>query len=487
MSASLPSLLASELDTSVEQARKLLTAMIREVRKRARREGVRLPEFGTFREQNGRLTFEPSPSLARAVNHRFEGLDSEDLASAQSNESEPSKENDGPSTITLGYQNSDWSPLDSSEPDGSDSDDDEADTEEFQIPSADEGADTEEFQAPSAASPDPSGAPDRSSGDPPPSESPDPDRSEPKKSKTEDLYPIVDESSSASDSEAEAQSEHERVVDAERSALSGIWNSDSENEDAKDELDQFAFGSEPAPRDEVSSPSVAPEEASDPSPDDPPVSDPSASTAPPPSDAEPSSSPSSDRSSFPRVLVVLLVLLLFGGAAWYILGQQGTVQTPRATFSQLQFQVQDVPLVGTTSEEASSEETEPNASDTEAQSAEEASETASSPSSSDASSAEDPASPDDRDASAQELTPADGGWSIVVGSRTDRAAAESLEEQYREVFLDRGFPVGTLEGQVGNSTRYRVGIGQFQSQDAALAFLEEFEEDLPDGAWVLEL
>lgn len=79
MPASITPLLAERLDISEEQARSLLEALLRELRRRAESDSVQLPELGTFREEDGRLTFVPSPSLRRRVNHHYEGLSTENL------------------------------------------------------------------------------------------------------------------------------------------------------------------------------------------------------------------------------------------------------------------------------------------------------------------------------------------------------------------------------------------------------------------------
>ena len=140
MSASIYTLLAEELEISDAKAKKLLSAMLREVKKRAHRDGVQLPNFGRFKEEDGTLVFEPAESLAVAVNHRFEGLSAEDLSSAPMEEEDDDSQSEGPSTITLGYQDgSNWSPLDAdaeseTESDSPDSDDDAPDTAEFQVP-----------------------------------------------------------------------------------------------------------------------------------------------------------------------------------------------------------------------------------------------------------------------------------------------------------------------------------------------------------------
>jgi cell division septation protein DedD len=80
MPVSITPLLADRLDISEERARSLLQTMLRELRRRAESEGVRLPELGTFREEGGTLTFVPSPSLRRRINRKYEGLTAEELS-----------------------------------------------------------------------------------------------------------------------------------------------------------------------------------------------------------------------------------------------------------------------------------------------------------------------------------------------------------------------------------------------------------------------
>lgn len=94
-----------------------------------------------------------------------------------------------------------------------------------------------------------------------------------------------------------------------------------------------------------------------------------------------------------------------------------------------------------------------------------------------------PGDEDNRDA----ITPAAGGWTIVVASRSNRGVAEDQLRQYESRFANTGLPVDIVSGNVGNATRYRVAIGQYRSRDAALEALNEHANKLPDGAWILKL
>ncbi len=75
----------------------------------------------------------------------------------------------------------------------------------------------------------------------------------------------------------------------------------------------------------------------------------------------------------------------------------------------------------------------------------------------------------------------DGGWTLIVGSRANRAGAETLAEQYR----NDGFRSSVVYGSFGGSTRYRVGVGQFPSVEAAAAAREELPDRFPSDAWVM--
>jgi len=89
MPRSITPLLADQLDISEERAQSLLKSMVQELRHRAQDEGVQMAELGTFRQEDGTLTFVPNSSLRRRVNHQFEGLSKEDLAAPDDPESPP--------------------------------------------------------------------------------------------------------------------------------------------------------------------------------------------------------------------------------------------------------------------------------------------------------------------------------------------------------------------------------------------------------------
>lgn len=89
MPRSITPLLAERLDISEKRAQSLLQSMLTELRNRADTDGVQLAELGTFRKDDGTLTFVPSSSLRRRVNHQFEGLSAEDLSAPSEAEAPP--------------------------------------------------------------------------------------------------------------------------------------------------------------------------------------------------------------------------------------------------------------------------------------------------------------------------------------------------------------------------------------------------------------
>ena len=543
MSAPIHSLLADELDLPDAQAKKLLGAMLREIRKRARSRGVRLPELGKFREKNGTLVFEPSDSLARAVNHRFEGLDSEDLGSAPEQPDEDDAESDeGPSTITLGYQeSSNWSPIDAEdEPSESKSEDDEPDTAEFEVPSADDAADTDELQATDASAQASSSqhtdSSQRSPAEPSPSaREPSPEPESASETEAEELYPLVedgpeesDEEASSSPSPPSSSGSDEEEYDRERDTLSDIWgesDDDSETDEGSssfesdtdaatgsssfEEMDPFGETEETSeqppeteyldqepistPEDTSSAPEPEPDptEPEAPQHEEPPPQDSSTEeTAPEPAEKK--------KSTTLRVLATLLILILVGGSAWYILGQRGMAPRPGTTFAQLKTQVQALPIVGSTDQSeatASSSSTSSatgSTSDSASDSQSSGSSATSDPASETTESSEassDPAATTTTTSggSSQNIDPAAGGWTIVVASRTNQSSAQTVVNDFRQRFSDQQVPIDVVAGNVENTTRYRVGVGQFESRDAAQQFLDEYSSELPDGAWSLRL
>ncbi len=90
MPTSIIPLLAERLDIPEDQVRPLLSNMVQELRQRAASDSVQLSGLGTFREDGGALTFDPSPALQRRVNRPYEGLSAESLSPAPGTEPDAS-------------------------------------------------------------------------------------------------------------------------------------------------------------------------------------------------------------------------------------------------------------------------------------------------------------------------------------------------------------------------------------------------------------
>jgi hypothetical protein len=179
-----------------------------------------------------------------------------------------------------------------------------------------------------------------------------------------------------------------------------------------------------------------------------------------------------------RTLVTILVLLLLGGGAWYILGQRGLVPSPGQTIAQFSGPNAPADPSDSPAETSAEEENEAPSSAADGTSARET------PSSSEAdTNASGASSPPPE----QGIDPSAGGWTVVVASRSEQSAAAELVETFRQRFSDRAVPVDLVQGTVDGTTRYRVGIGQFASQIEAAAFLDANSDSLPNGAWTLEL
>lgn len=94
---------------------------------------------------------------------------------------------------------------------------------------------------------------------------------------------------------------------------------------------------------------------------------------------------------------------------------------------------------------------------------------------------EESAPPPDR-----EIDRAAGGWTIIVASTTSEAEAQRELEQYRGA-LDGSVPVSVIETTSNGTTRYRVGVGQFDARSGALNLQEELGDQIPSDAWTLRL
>ncbi len=79
------------------------------------------------------------------------------------------------------------------------------------------------------------------------------------------------------------------------------------------------------------------------------------------------------------------------------------------------------------------------------------------------------------------VDPADGGFTWVVGSELNQAAAERRVERYRE----QGFRAGVVSQEAAGRTRYRVSLGQFDTIAEAEARRSDLPDDVPSDSWIL--
>jgi hypothetical protein len=194
-------------------------------------------------------------------------------------------------------------------------------------------------------------------------------------------------------------------------------------------------------------------------------------------DEEPGPASEPERSSSAsRVLVTAVVLLFLGAAGWFVAGQQGLVPGPTAIVGG-----GGTPSTGDAAEAAAEgasarETAEPAANQTTDGSASGASagETAAAGGGAGAT-----------DAGSRGFRPG-GGWTISVASRTNRTAAESLVERYREE-VSGDLPVDIVEATVNGEPRYRVGVGQFASRSAARDAMDTYGDTIPSGAWPIQI
>lgn len=76
-----------------------------------------------------------------------------------------------------------------------------------------------------------------------------------------------------------------------------------------------------------------------------------------------------------------------------------------------------------------------------------------------------------------------GGYTIVVASRAQPGPAATYAQNYR----DRGLRASVLHGPHLGVSRYRVVIGQFQTENEALNALQDESLGLPEDAWIMRI
>ena len=171
---------------------------------------------------------------------------------------------------------------------------------------------------------------------------------------------------------------------------------------------------------------------------------------PVPSSEPPPSSQGRTIDSFSIIGLVLAFLFLLG-AGWFVLDRTNVLAPGPDPGSDLTAeQTSPPPDTGSPSDTASSERPEPDAEET-----------------------------SDSDVTAPPVK----DWGIVVASRSSRATAEAMAEQYRTLFDS----VAVVEGTVNDQTWYRVAIGWYASEAAAERALDEHASALPSRAWTHRL
>lgn len=75
-----------------------------------------------------------------------------------------------------------------------------------------------------------------------------------------------------------------------------------------------------------------------------------------------------------------------------------------------------------------------------------------------------------------------GPWTIVVASLSNRESAEVVQDRFQERMSDTGHHV-RVHYSLENS-RYRVGVGGFQSRDRAREALQGLQAELPSDSWI---
>ena len=83
--------------------------------------------------------------------------------------------------------------------------------------------------------------------------------------------------------------------------------------------------------------------------------------------------------------------------------------------------------------------------------------------------------------------PSPGDWVIVVASQASESVAEERLPRFRDQLGDLNLPVTIVAGTSGETTRYRIGVGAFESQSDAQSAIERHSTVLPDGAWPLRV
>ena len=444
MSDRLLSQLADRLGLDESDVAPMLNALLKQVRQRAGQgSGARIPTLGTFTTNaRGTLQFEPDDDLVDAVNEDFAGLEDEPaptpkrapdtstaLAEASPPEQTPPDRSSPPSTP------------DASETGATTEDDDATKELPASGPAATESSDTGSLWPSEANAP-----------------------TSPDSAKTDTDDQVDDDFWS-----------RDREWDLSSVAFGDVDDDDREPDDA---------APSPMPSDQES-PSTAEADSSD-------RGEASSSADVAPEQGATDGSPTQRSGLRSAVGAIVLLAALIGG--WIFLGAQGTVPGPgtvienvRASFSG-DTEAPAVTPSDSAPSTASDESGKPDLADSPPESSDSA---ASDESIADESTDEAPRSdeaPADDDAPSNPIVPAEGGWTLVVASPTSEQEAEATRQRFATALGSVGVPVDILPGEDNDgTTRYRVVVGQFSSQEAARRIQQEYSEVVPDDAWPLRL
>jgi nucleoid DNA-binding protein len=95
--------------------------------------------------------------------------------------------------------------------------------------------------------------------------------------------------------------------------------------------------------------------------------------------------------------------------------------------------------------------------------------------------------PEQPPASTGPIDQTQGGYTLVVGSRGSQDAAEADAERIRQALNEASIPVDVLQGTVNGTTRYRIGVGQVATTEAALALKQRLGNRISADAWVTRI
>jgi len=427
--------LAERLSRPPAETNERLQDFIADLKRQLREEGeVAIPNVGVFQLKNDQVTFEAASPLEHAINHRFAGLDPVQVPA--SNRASPEKEASSGTTNETPRSSSDdpFTPLD---PDATDEELKQNLASAIMNVFNNEGDFTKPESSDSASSDDE----DSSSGD-----VSNPNRQTGDESESEVPAP-ADEKRSP---EEAATTPNQTFSDAPED--SGSESEDVESEYAEtDAATPTSVGPDPAPEPDPT-PKAAPDATGEP-----------AEKASAPED-EATSSPSerarehrptrrsdgdSSNSSVFAWIVVLIILAVLGAGLWYYF------QTANGDGASGQ---SAAPATGAAAPESQQQQS--------------------------------PSSPSESLPAYQPpagLNAQEGGWTLVVASETSRQAAETTLRRYAEWFKRTDLSLGIVEGTVEGTTRYRVGVGQFDSQSEMQSALSRLQDRLPTGTWPLQL